>query len=135
LDDPAKDKANGEFSNPDLQALYDELIAQGSLSLTDALKVGAAIEEIDILDLEEYIDQTNDTEITMSYQNLLEGSYNHLRSFVRLLEQRTGEVYAPQHLTLEAYTAIINAEMSTGGSKGYGGGNNGNNGNNGNGNK
>jgi len=133
LDDPAKDKANGEFSNPDLQALYDELVAQGSLSLTDALKVGAAIEEIDILDLEEYIDQTNDTEIIMAYQNLLNGSANHLRAFVRLFEQRAGQVYVPQHLTQEEYTAIISAEMTMG-NNGYGG-RNVNNGNNGFGNK
>jgi len=134
LDDPAKDKANGEFSNPDLQALYDDLVAQGSQSLEEALKVGAAIEEIDILDLEEYIAQTNDPEILMAYNNLLDGSANHLRSFVRLLEQRTGEVYAPQYLRQEKYTQIISAAMSNGGNNGYGGGN-GNKGNNGNGNK
>jgi hypothetical protein len=133
LDDPAKDKANGEFSNPDLQALYDELVAQGSQSLEEALKVGAAIEEIDILDLEEHIAQTNDPDILMAYDNLLDGSANHLRSFVRLFEQRAGQVYIPQHLTQEEYAAIISAEMTMG-NKGYGGGN-GNNRNNGYGNK
>ena len=129
LDDPAKDKANGEFSNPDLQALYDELIAQGSQSLAEALKVGAAIEEIDILDLEERIDQTSNPDILMAYENLVNGSTNHLRSFVRLLEQRTGEVHNPQYLAQEDYTAIINAEMVRGGNNGNGGGNKGNKGN------
>lgn len=50
LTDPAAATQPGEFVNPDLQALYNQLTAQGSLSLADALKVGAAIEEIDILD-------------------------------------------------------------------------------------
>ena len=48
--DPSANTAPGEFVNPELQALYTQLVAQGSQSLTDALKVGAAIEEIDILE-------------------------------------------------------------------------------------
>ena len=49
----------GVFTDPTLQQLYDQLVADGSNSLADALKVGAAIEEIDILDLEERIAQTD----------------------------------------------------------------------------
>ena len=45
LTDPALDP--GKFTDANLQALYDQLVAQGSVSLADALKVGAAIEEID----------------------------------------------------------------------------------------
>ncbi len=74
------------FSNPDLQALYDQLIAQGSQSLQDAFLVGAAIEEIDILDLEERIAQTDKADIQLVYQSLLQGSENHLRAFVRVME-------------------------------------------------
>ena len=46
--DPAAGKPIGVFTNPELQALYNQLIAQGSQSLAAALKVGGAIEEIDI---------------------------------------------------------------------------------------
>jgi len=63
LDDPADGNALGEFTNPKLQALYDQLIVQGSKSAADALKVGAAIEEIDILDLQERLDETEDADI------------------------------------------------------------------------
>ncbi len=56
IEDPASADP-GVFSNPDLQALYDELTAMGSNSLKEAFLVGAAIEEIDILDIEEYIAQ------------------------------------------------------------------------------
>ena len=38
--DPAAGKEVGEFTNPDLQAMYDELIDAGSVSLVDALEVG-----------------------------------------------------------------------------------------------
>ena len=48
LADPALDP--GKFSDPTLQALYDQLIAQGSVSLEEALKVGVLIEQTDIAD-------------------------------------------------------------------------------------
>ncbi len=110
LEDPAAGKGVGEFTNPELQALYDQLVAQGSQSLAEALKVGAAIEEIDILDLEERLAQTNNPSIRTVYQNLMMGSENHLRAFVSTLERLTGETYTPQYLSPEAYEAIINAD-------------------------
>ncbi len=109
LEDPAAGKGVGEFTNPELQALYDQLVAQGSQSLADALKVGAAIEEIDILDLQERITQTDNPAIITVYENLMQGSENHLRAFVGTLERLTGETYTPQYLSPEAYEAIINA--------------------------
>jgi len=82
--DPAEDTA-GIFTNPDLQALYDELIATGSRSLADALKVGAAIEEIDILDLRAALEEATNPEVRQVYENLLKGSENHLRAFTAIL--------------------------------------------------
>lgn len=104
----------GVFINPDLQALYVQLVAQGSQSLGDAIKVGAAIEEIDILDLEESLAETDKADITRVYQNLLRGSYNHLRAFVSTLARQTGEVYAPQYMETEAYSEIVPATTPTG---------------------
>ena len=57
-------------------------MAQGSQSVAEALKVGAAIEEIDILDLEERLAETGNAAIERVYSNLLAGSKNHLRAFV-----------------------------------------------------
>ncbi len=51
VDDPTIGNNIGEFTNSDLQTLYDELVETGSQSLADALLIGGAIEEIDILDL------------------------------------------------------------------------------------
>ena len=53
LPDPAEDTAVGVFTNPELQALYDQLMEEGSQSLADALRVGALVEEVDIVDLED----------------------------------------------------------------------------------
>lgn len=115
LPDPAAGNALGEFTNPDLQALYDQLIAQGSQSLSDALKVGAAIEEIDILDLEAHLAQTENTSLQQVYNNLMKGSRNHLRSFVSTLSQQTGETYQPQYLSAAVYQSIVGSTIESGG--------------------
>lgn len=115
LADPAADAAQGQFTNPDLQALYDQLVEQGRRSLAGALKVGAAIEEIDILDLDERMAQTDEAGIQAVYQNLARGSENHLRSFTRTLAQQTGGVYQPQYMDQATYQAIISASNGNGG--------------------
>ena len=123
--DPAIAEA-GVFSNPDLQALYDQLIAQGSQSLQDAFLVGAAIEEIDILDLEERIAQTNEADIQLVYQNLMQGSESHLRAFVRVMGNQSGSTYTPQYLTQDRYDEIMagtnGADVNGNGQVGKGGG-------------
>lgn len=125
LPDPADTSPPGEFENSQLQNLYDELIALGSQSLGDALKVGAAIEEIDILDLEEYLTEVETDAIRRVYENLLRGSENHLRAFTSSLLRTTGEVYQPQYMDADAYSAIIDAENTRGtrGNNRRGGGN------------
>ncbi len=102
LPDPAADTAVGVFANPELQALYDQLVEKGSQSLADALRVGALVEEVDIIDLEDYIDQTDNEDLLLVYQNLLKGSYNHLRAFTSTLEKQTGEIYQLQLLESDA---------------------------------
>lgn len=109
----------GVFTNTTLQQLYDRLVAQGSRSLTDALRVGAAIEEIDILDLQKRLAQTSQADIKLVYDNLMRGSRNHLRSFVAQLKSQ-GETYAPQYLTQTEYDAIINSNIESGGYGGVG---------------
>ncbi|MEA3310094.1 MAG: DUF2202 domain-containing protein [Chloroflexota bacterium] len=110
LEDPTVGLEVGEFVNADLQALYDELVATGSRSLEEALNVGAAIEEIDILDLEEYLAEVEVPEIIRVYENLLSGSRNHLRAFTSTLSQQTGEIYLPQYLDQDAYAEIVGTE-------------------------
>ncbi len=107
LDDPAAGNPVGVFTDPDLQALYEELVAQGSRSLADALKVGAAIEEIDILDLEARIGETDNPDIRRVYTYLKSGSENHLRAFAATLARQIGETYTPQYLDQATYDAIL----------------------------
>lgn len=104
LPDPTK--GAGEFSNVTLQKLYDNLVSRASSSAEEALRVGAAIEEIDILDLEERMAQTDKEDILLVYGNLVRGSENHLRAFVNNL-QRQGFEYRSEYLPQEKYDAII----------------------------
>lgn len=104
----------GVYSNADLQELYDQLILQGSQSLKDALLVAAAIEEIDILDLEKYIAQTDNADIIMVYENLAWGSDSHLRAFVRVLSNQYGVDYVPQYLTQERFDEIMEGSNGAG---------------------
>lgn len=116
----------GQYSNAELQALYGELTAQGSQSLQDAFLVGAAIEEIDILDLESRMAQTGNTDILQVYENLVSGSENHLRAFVRVIENQTRQTYSPQYMTQAQYDAILAGADAGGngmGGQGFGQGN------------
>ncbi|WP_185233798.1 DUF2202 domain-containing protein [Teredinibacter franksiae] len=109
IDDPVTDSTIGVFTNATLQNLYDLLFSIGSASKIDALLVGAEIEEIDLIDIQHYIDQVEgNDDIVMAYQNLMKGSRNHLRAFVKVLK-RQGVEYTPVHLDQETYEAIINA--------------------------
>ena len=106
--DPVINEIPGQFVNSHLQDLYNQLISAGSVSLVEALKVGAAIEEIDILDIKKEIAADSKyTDITGVYTNLMSASENHLRAFVRNLS-RQGVTYQPQYLTAQEYAAIIN---------------------------
>lgn len=113
LDDPAAGLAVGEFVNVDLQSLFDSLLEQGSHSLASALSVGAAIEEIDILDLQDALSTTDRQDIRQTYQNLTNGSENHLRAFVSILENQS-EHYAPQYLDAQSYQEILDGGMAMG---------------------
>jgi len=120
--DPAAGKAVGVFADASLQALYNQLVAQGRQSLSAALKVGGAIEEIDILDLKERLAATTHSDIQQVYTSLLNASYNHLRAFARTLTTQTGAVYQPQYLDAATYQNIIAGNGSQRGGMGSNGG-------------
>jgi len=72
----------GNFDIDVLQEYYDKLVDQGSESLTAALEVGVFIEELDIGDLTKAIEEMDmPDDVTRVYENLREGSYNHLEAF------------------------------------------------------
>lgn len=107
LPDTVSDNGVGEFTNVDLQALYDSLVAKGDESLLMALQVGGIVEETDVRDLVAARGRTNRTDIKNVYTNLLNGSYNHLRAFAGQIESRTGQPYVAQVISQEAVDKIL----------------------------
>ncbi len=103
----------GVFVNVELQTLYDELVERSNESLEQSLRVGAFIEEIDIIDLQTNMNETDNNDIILVYENLEKGSRNHLRSFVSTME-RYGFAYSPQALSQEEFDQIVNSPTERG---------------------
>jgi hypothetical protein len=106
LDDPVVSDVVGSFANTTLAGLYLDLVANGRVSLLDALFIGALIEEIDMRDIQVAIDETVHTDLVLAYENLLAGSKNHLRAFVSQIEL-LGVGYVAQVLDQAEVDAIL----------------------------
>ena len=96
----------GEFESQEMQDFYDQFVEKGQIDAMNALEVGATIEDLDIVDLDEFIEATSNTSIISVFESLQCGSRNHLRSFVSVIEN-SNETYDPQFLSIEAYNEII----------------------------
>lgn len=96
----------GVFNNPDLQSLYTSLTTQSNISLVEALKVGATIEDLDINDIDDFIGNTTKSDLLNVYNNLTCGSKNHIRSYTNQLSSNN-ITYEPQFISNEYYTAIL----------------------------
>ncbi len=107
LSDPTVGKMVGEFANTELQALYDALIARGKQSALEALMVGGVIEETDIEDLVAAMETSRLSNIDKVYQNLLNGSYNHLRAFASNINSLTGQPYVAQVVSQEVVDSVL----------------------------
>ncbi len=110
LEDPTDGQPAGSFQNAALQELYDGLMAQGEESLVAALTVGATIEDVDILDLQQNLDDAaiDNDDIQAVFNNLARGSRNHLRAFTRELE-KLGASYEVQYISEADYDAILSS--------------------------
>lgn len=109
--DPVMSDATGAFTHTAIAGLYSQLLTRGAVSLNEALAVGAYIEEYDIVDVQkaknEIIAGSNQLPIIQTYDNLICGSRNHLRSFVGSI-QAGGTAYTAQIITQAEVDAIVN---------------------------
>ena len=103
--DPASSQ-QGVFTNPELQSLYNSLTAQVDISLVEALKVGATIEDLDIKDIDDFIANTTKPDLLNVYNNLVCGSKNHMRAFNRQLKNKE-VIYEPQYISKEELNLIL----------------------------
>jgi hypothetical protein len=105
---------------------YNALVAKGSISALDALYVGAFIEELDMLDINQCPKvivetdngindvsecgkvYTDNADIVRLYGSLLEGSESHLRAYVSNIEKQIGKGnYVAQVLTQAQVDTIL----------------------------
>lgn len=112
--DPVTDDARGVFVNQDLAKLYTDLVARGQSSIVEAYRVGAYIEDLDIVDLEKEIDATTHEDVKFVYERLQKGSENHLRAFNRNIEIATGEAYNPEFMSDDTFESIALRENGFG---------------------
>jgi len=75
--------------------------------------VGTIIEDLDINDLNMAIDDTDNLDLDTVWQNLNQGSRNHMRSFYDLLLQQN-LVYPGLFLTEAEILDIVNSPKETG---------------------
>ncbi len=77
----ARARRAGEFTDPELQAMYDTLLAQGSTSVEEALAVGRAVESDDIDLLERTAAQVQADDVRAVLTTQLAASRHHLAAF------------------------------------------------------
>ncbi len=97
------------------------LIPMGLSSLENAYRVGAIIEEVDILDFIHFLgdEDIDNKDIRQVYTSLMNASENHLRGFVKCLLS-VGVVYEPDYLSQELFDEIMaEATGGVGNTKGH----------------
>lgn len=113
IEDPSTGQRD-TYTDPELQHLYDTLYGLATEGDDVAtLRVGALVEETDIRDIKTFKDQVSEDhqEIINTYDNLLCGSRNHLRAFVKQIEDKTGSTYEKQVPELaEEVDAILGSD-------------------------
>jgi hypothetical protein len=107
---PYTDDTPGVFVDDSAAQLYSGFIARGEVSLVEALLVGAEIEDMDLDDLYQILEGTENDHLELVFHNLAKGSRNHLRAFVRALAAQ-GEIYTPSYLDPDTFEAILAADM------------------------
>lgn len=113
LQDPITTDVPGEYANQAFTDLYNKLIESGSVSLLDALIVGAKIEELDLVDLRIAGEQVEDPILTKVYGNLERATRNHLRAFAKQI-QANGGAYEAEFLSQEEFDAIAASPIEKG---------------------
>jgi len=106
LEDPTEGMGQGKFTNPEIQALYNELTNSSSESLMGALIAGATIEDLDIADLLSLPANTDKEDLISAYEFLVCGSKNHMRGFMNQVNSNDGS-YTPQYIDEELFNEIL----------------------------
>lgn len=97
---------SGHFTSLEIQRFYRDWEAIGLQSATDALRIGATVEDRDLFDLERIAKTTQDPDIKALCETLRRGSAQHMRAFARNLSNR-GVTYRPKYISQATLDAIL----------------------------
>lgn len=114
LDDPAEGLDAGEFQDPQLATLYQELARRGAPGGLDAIGVGCTIEDLDLHDLATAQLTVTHPDLATVYDNLARGSRNHLRAFYSKLVDGGGS-YTPTWIDQATFDEIVTTPKEPGG--------------------
>ena len=78
------------------------------------MRARATIEEMDIIDLEEALAETDNADLERVYSNLKNGSTHHLSAFSRAIKNLTGSDYIPSLMTTEEYNQLTSSRGNRG---------------------
>jgi hypothetical protein len=81
ITDPTAGAAAGRFSDPAVQAGYDDLLAKGAAGERAALEAGRTVEQADIALLEPTLQGMTAPDVQRVYEHLLAASKQHLAAF------------------------------------------------------
>ncbi len=111
LQDPTVDRTDGEFMSNSLQAHYDELIEEGSPSLSDAFIAGTTLQEASLVTIQNQLDRVaNNRDLRNMYAALRVATRNHLRIMFREVTDHGGS-YAPLFMEQAAFQAIVSSDF------------------------
>lgn len=113
LTDPLKYDQSSSFTDEGLNKLYNQLTKEGSKSQANAISIGLLIEELDISDLQKLLNNTNNKDIILVYENLLKGSRNHLRAFYNQAKKYRIN-YETKYITSEEFNNIVSTSQEKG---------------------
>lgn len=117
----------GIFADPERQARYDELAAQGTTVL-EAFTVMALIEEENVAAYKGVEPNIGNSNIERLISNMIKSSSNHLKAALRQITALGGS-YSPVFLDQTAFDEITGSSFAQGDKYQYQGGKNGNGGN------
>jgi hypothetical protein len=107
LDTDKSENSTLEFSMPQTENIFHESISKGSLSVIDALKIGARLEEMSLQLLHDAKAVTIKSDLLHTFDILAMGSKNNLQAFNRRLKMY-GITYEPGVLEQKDFKNIIN---------------------------
>ncbi len=101
----------GKYTNERLQLTYEKLIQKASQSVLNAYLAGAEIEDMDIADLDRFIDQAKNEEVIEVFNILRFGSENHMRAFNWNIKSEKGN-FTPSFIDQKRFNDIVAADSS-----------------------